>query len=58
MLNASEKWRYYQRDAKSMVRQTSDENRQVTMAWTYSPTGGIVLGADGPVTTILFPAKY
>ena len=35
-----------------MVRQTSDEIRQVTMAWTYSPTGGIVLGTDGPVTNL------
>jgi murein DD-endopeptidase MepM/ murein hydrolase activator NlpD len=43
-------WRHYQRDTKSMVRQTSDEERQVTMAWTYSPTGGVLLGEKGPVT--------
>ncbi|MCC6608015.1 MAG: hypothetical protein IT327_32715 [Anaerolineae bacterium] len=53
----NEEWRYYQRDANplagsGLVRQTSDENRQVTMAWTYSPTGGVVLGEGGPVTNL------
>lgn len=46
----TEEWRYYQRDAKNLVRQTSDQDREVTYAWTYSPTGGVLLGEKGPVT--------
>ncbi|HUM67570.1 MAG TPA: hypothetical protein PLK31_01825, partial [Chloroflexota bacterium] len=29
-----EEWRYYQRDGKNLVRQTSDQERAVTFAWT------------------------
>ncbi|HUM67575.1 MAG TPA: PKD domain-containing protein [Chloroflexota bacterium] len=43
-------WRYYQRDGKNLVRQTSDQEGAVTFAWTYSPTGGVLLGEKGPVT--------
>jgi hypothetical protein len=49
---ANEEWRYYQRDGKNLLRQTSDRDREVTFAWTYSPTGGILLGEKGPVTRL------
>lgn len=43
-------WRYYQRDAKSLVRQTTNEAATITLAWTFSPEGGVLLGEEGPVT--------
>jgi YD repeat-containing protein len=46
----TEEWRYYQRDGRRMVRQTTNLNATVTLAWAYSPDGAVVLGEKGPVT--------
>jgi hypothetical protein len=32
------------------VRQTTDQTATITLAWTFSPDGGVVLGEEGPVT--------
>ncbi|MCP4363326.1 MAG: hypothetical protein GY796_35450, partial [Chloroflexi bacterium] len=45
-------WRYYHRDGNNMVRQTTNEQAKVTLAWTYSPEGMILLGEEGPVTNL------
>jgi len=45
-------WRYYQRDGSSLVRQTTNEQAEVTLAWTYSPEGMVLLGEKGPVTNL------
>ncbi len=47
---ANEEWRYYQRDGNSLVRQTTNETAAVTLAWVYSPEGGVIMGQEGPVT--------
>jgi YD repeat-containing protein len=46
----TEEWRYYQRDGRGMVRQTTNLNATITLAWAYSPDGAVVLGEKGPVT--------
>jgi YD repeat-containing protein len=43
-------WRYYHQDGNHLVRQTTNIQATVTLAWTYSPEGAIVLGEEGPVT--------
>ncbi len=43
-------WRYYQRDGRTLVRQTTNQTATITLAWTFSPEGGVVLGEEGPVT--------
>ncbi len=43
-------WRYYQQDGNGMVRQATDGNGVVTLAWTYSPEGLVLEGEEGPVT--------
>lgn len=43
-------WRYYHQDGNRLVRQTTNEDAEVTLAWTYSPEGAIVIGEEGPVT--------
>ncbi|MCK5920960.1 MAG: RHS repeat protein, partial [Methylococcales bacterium] len=45
-----EEWRYYQRDGQNMVRQTTNKTAQVTLAWTFTPEGMVLLGEKGPVT--------
>jgi YD repeat-containing protein len=45
-----EEWRYYQRDGNHMVRQTTNETADVTLAWTYTPEGMVLVGEEGPVT--------
>jgi hypothetical protein len=47
---ADEEWRYYQRDGNGMVRQTTNETAKVTLAWTYTPEGMVLVGEEGPVT--------
>jgi YD repeat-containing protein len=47
---AEEEWRYYQRDGNHMVRQTTNETAEVTLAWTYTPEGIVLVGEEGPVT--------
>ena len=47
-----EEWRYYHRDGNSLVRQTSNTQAEVTLTWTYSPEGGVLLGEEGPVTNL------
>ncbi len=49
---ASKEWRFYQRDGNSLVRQTTNEQEDITMAWTFSPEGAVVLGEEGPVTNL------
>lgn len=48
----SEEWRYYHRDGNSLVRQTSNAQAEVTLAWTYSPEGAVLVGEEGPVTNL------
>jgi GH24 family phage-related lysozyme (muramidase) len=43
-------WRYYHQDGNHLVRQTTNMAAAVTLAWTYSPEGAILLGEEGPVT--------
>src|SRR5690606_29393654 len=43
-------WRYYQYDGNNLVRQTTNEEAKVTLAWTYSPEGSVLIGEEGPVT--------
>jgi hypothetical protein len=53
LVNADEpdsEWRYYHQDGNHLVRQTTNVQATVTLAWTYSPEGAIVLGEEGPVT--------
>jgi len=45
-------WRFYQRDGSSLVRQTTNMQATVTLAWTYSPEGAVLLGEQGPVTNL------
>jgi YD repeat-containing protein len=45
-------WRFYQRDGNSLVRQTTNMQATVTLAWTYSPEGAVLLGEEGPVTNL------
>ena len=45
-------WRFYHRDGQPLVRQTTNHHQDVTMAWAYSPTGGVVIGPQGPVTNL------
>ncbi|MCP4362187.1 MAG: RHS repeat protein, partial [Chloroflexi bacterium] len=47
---ATEEWRYYHRDRKTLVRQTTNSQTAVTLAWTFSPEGAVLLGEEGPVT--------
>ncbi len=46
----AEKWHYYHRDRKTLVRQTTNSQAAVTLVWTYSPEGAVLLGREGPVT--------
>jgi hypothetical protein len=53
LVNADEpesEWRYYHQDGNHLVRQTTNIQATVTLAWTYSPEGAIILGEEGPVT--------
>lgn len=34
------------------MRQTSNQQAQITLAWTYSPGGGVLIGEKGPVTNL------
>ncbi|MBL1131444.1 MAG: hypothetical protein HND44_23740 [Chloroflexi bacterium] len=43
-------WRYYHQDGNHLVRQTTNMAATVTLAWTYSPEGMVLLGEEGPVT--------
>lgn len=45
-------WRYYHQDGNHLVRQTTNEQAEVTFAWTFSPEGAVVLGEKGPVTNL------
>ncbi len=45
-------WRYYQRDGQNLVRQTTNEETAVTLAWTFTPEGAVLLGEEGPVTNL------
>ncbi|NIT61333.1 MAG: hypothetical protein GWN00_35545, partial [Aliifodinibius sp.] len=45
-----EEWRFYQRDGNNMVRQTTNDTAKVTLAWTYTPQGMVLVGEEGPVT--------
>jgi len=47
---AATEWRYYQHDGNSLVRQTTNSQAEVTLAWTFSPEGAVILGEEGPVT--------
>ncbi len=47
---ATTEWRYYQYDGNSLVRQTTNSQAEVTLAWTFSPEGAVILGEEGPVT--------
>ncbi len=47
---ATTEWRYYQHDGNSLVRQTTNSQAEVTLAWTFSPEGAVILGEEGPVT--------
>ena len=49
---ATKEWRYYQRDGNSLVRQTTNEQEDITLAWTFSPEGAVVLGEEGSVTNL------
>lgn len=49
---ATKEWRYYQRDGNSLVRQTTNEEEAITLAWAFSPEGAVVLGEEGPVTNL------
>jgi YD repeat-containing protein len=46
----NEEWRTYHQDGNHLVRQTTNIQAAVTLAWTYSPEGAIVIGEEGPVT--------
>ena len=52
LIAQDEEWRFYQRDGSSLVRQTTNMQATVTLAWTYSPEGAVVLGEEGPVTNL------
>lgn len=43
-------WRFYHQDGNHLVRQTTNMAAMVTLAWTYSPEGAVLLGEEGPVT--------
>jgi hypothetical protein len=43
-------WRYYHRDGGQMVRQTTNEQAEITLAWAYTPEGMVLVGEKGPVT--------
>jgi hypothetical protein len=54
---ATEEWRYYQRDGNpsagsGLVRQTTNNQAEITLAWAYSPDGAVLIGAKGPVTNL------
>jgi hypothetical protein len=51
-------WRYYHQDGNHLVRQTTNEQAEVTFAWTFSPEGAVVLGEKGPVTNLGCGAIY
>lgn len=42
--------RYYHRDGRQMVRQTTNDEANVTLAWVYTPEGVVLMGEEGPVT--------
>ncbi len=44
------KWRYYLRDGSNLVRQTTNQTATITLAWAFSPNGGIILGEDNGVS--------
>jgi hypothetical protein len=48
----TEEWRYYQRDGNNLVRQTTNSQAEITLAWAYSPDGAVLIGAKGPVTNL------
>ncbi len=48
----TEEWRYYQRDGRNLVRQTTNSAAEITLAWAYSPDGAVLIGAKGPVTNL------
>ncbi len=43
-------WRFYHRDGRDFVRQTTNTQATITLAWTYSPEGMVLIGERGPVT--------
>jgi pimeloyl-ACP methyl ester carboxylesterase len=45
-------WRYYHRDGNNLVRQTTNEQAKITLAWAYSPEGAVLIGEKGPVTNL------
>jgi hypothetical protein len=53
-----EEWRYYQRDAQPLVRQTTDSAGKVSLAWSYTPEGSVLMGEEGPVTNLECGAVY
>ena len=48
----TEEWRYYQRDGRNLVRQTTNSAAEITLAWAYSPDGAVLIGKKGPVTNL------
>ena len=48
----TEEWRYYHRDGANLVRQTTNSQAEITLAWAYSPDGAVLIGAKGPVTNL------
>ena len=51
-------WRYYHRDGQPLVRQTTNSEAHITLTWTYSPEGAVLLGEEGPVTNLDCGATY
>jgi hypothetical protein len=48
----TEEWRYYHRDGNNLVRQTTNSQAEITLAWAYSPDGAVLFGDKGPVTNL------
>jgi hypothetical protein len=48
----TEEWRYYHRDGNQLVRQTTNSQAEITLAWAYSPDGAVLFGDKGPVTNL------
>jgi YD repeat-containing protein len=49
----TQEWRYYLYDSNSNVRQTTNAQAEVTLAWKYSPEGIVLFGEEGPVTHLV-----
>jgi YD repeat-containing protein len=48
----TEEWRYYQQDGNNLLRQTTNSQAEITLAWAYSPDGAVLFGEKGPVTNL------